>query len=66
MSTLFGLGSAGGPEGWVLLMLALAGLAAGFIDAVVGGGGLVQVPALFAFVPQGSAASLFEIGRAHV
>lgn len=29
------------------LLLAIAGFAAGFIDAVVGGGGLIQVPALF-------------------
>jgi uncharacterized membrane protein YfcA len=31
---------------WTLLLLALAGLLAGFVDAVVGGGGLVQLPAL--------------------
>lgn len=31
---------------WTLLLLALAGLAAGFVDAVVGGGGLIQLPAL--------------------
>ncbi|MGC5615421.1 TSUP family transporter [Georgenia sp. Z1491] len=30
----------------VLLLLALAGLAAGWVDAVVGGGGLIQLPAL--------------------
>ncbi|WP_051516022.1 sulfite exporter TauE/SafE family protein [Candidatus Blastococcus massiliensis] len=37
------------PEGLAtttLLLVLLAGLAAGFIDAVVGGGGLVQLPAL--------------------
>jgi uncharacterized membrane protein YfcA len=37
------------PEGvalTTLLLVLLAGLAAGFIDAVVGGGGLVQLPAL--------------------
>jgi len=32
--------------GWLLLLFAVVGLAAGFIDAVVGGGGLIQVPAL--------------------
>ena len=63
MSILFGLGASGGPEGWVLLALALAALMAGFIDAVVGGGGLVQVPALFSFVPQGSAATLFGTNK---
>ncbi|WP_435531443.1 TSUP family transporter [Ruania halotolerans] len=31
---------------WTLFLLALAGLAAGFVDAVVGGGGLIQLPAL--------------------
>ena len=37
---------------WELLaVLALAGLAAGFVDAVVGGGGLVQVPALVLGLP---------------
>ncbi|MGC5628202.1 TSUP family transporter [Georgenia sp. Z1344] len=30
----------------VLLLLVLAGLAAGWVDAVVGGGGLIQLPAL--------------------
>ena len=30
------------------LLLALAGLAAGFIDAIAGGGGLITVPALLA------------------
>ena len=35
-----------------LLLLALAGLAAGWVDAVVGGGGLIQLPALMiAFGP---------------
>jgi uncharacterized membrane protein YfcA len=38
----------------VLLWLALAGLAAGFIDAVVGGGGLVQLPALLLGFPGAS------------
>ncbi len=31
---------------WTLLLLVLAGLAAGFVDAVVGGGGLIQLPTL--------------------
>ena len=33
-------------------MLALAAFAAGFIDSVVGGGGLIQIPALFTMLPQ--------------
>lgn len=32
--------------GWTLLALVVAGFAAGWVDAVVGGGGLVQLPAL--------------------
>ncbi len=34
------------PSLWLLGLLALAGLFAGFVDAVVGGGGLVLLPAL--------------------
>jgi uncharacterized membrane protein YfcA len=36
----------------VVALLALAGLAAGFVDAVVGGGGLIQLPALLLGLPQ--------------
>jgi uncharacterized protein len=36
---------------WTYLLLALAGLFAGFVDAVVGGGGLVQLPALLVAFP---------------
>ena len=43
-----------------LVTVALASLFAGFIDAVVGGGGLILVPALFSVYPQA------KIGRAHV
>lgn len=35
----------------VLALLALAGLVAGFVDAVVGGGGLIQLPALLLGLP---------------
>ena len=38
----------------ILLLLALAGLAAGFVDAVVGGGGLIQLPALVLGLPAAS------------
>lgn len=39
------------PDPSVLALLALAALAAGFVDAVVGGGGLVQLPALLLGLP---------------
>lgn len=47
----------------VLVSLALAALAAGMIDAVVGGGGLIQIPALFTALPGESAASLFGTNK---
>jgi uncharacterized membrane protein YfcA len=39
------------PTAWTYVLLALAGLFAGFVDAVVGGGGLVQLPALVVAFP---------------
>ena len=39
------------PDLWTLLLIALAGLSAGFVDAVVGGGGLIQLPALVVAFP---------------
>ena len=39
------------PELLTLVLLGLAGLAAGFVDAVVGGGGLIQLPALVIGLP---------------
>lgn len=39
------------PTTTVLALLGLAGLAAGFVDAVVGGGGLIQLPALLVWLP---------------
>lgn len=47
----------------VVVFLAFAAFAAGFVDAVVGGGGLVQLPALFSSLPQASAASLFGTNK---
>lgn len=35
-------------EPWILLVLAGAGLLAGFVDAIAGGGGLIALPALLA------------------
>lgn len=46
-----------------LLLLAVAALFAGFIDSVVGGGGLVQIPALFNALPQESPATLFGTNK---
>ena len=42
------------PSLTVLALLALAALFAGFVDAVVGGGGLVQLPALVLGLPGAS------------
>ena len=46
-----------------LPFLALAALLAGFIDAVAGGGGLVQVPALFNALPAESPATIFGTNK---
>ena len=45
------------------LLLALAAILAGLIDAVVGGGGLIQLPALLSVFPQVSASSLFGTNK---
>jgi uncharacterized membrane protein YfcA len=46
-----------------LLLVSLASLVAGFVDAIVGGGGLVLVPALFAVLPATHPATLFGINK---
>jgi uncharacterized membrane protein YfcA len=46
-----------------LLTVALASLLAGFVDAVVGGGGLVLVPALFSVFPSAPPATLFGTNK---
>ena len=48
-----------------LTLLALCGFAfaAGFIDSVVGGGGLIQVPALFVLLPQMAPATLLGTNK---
>lgn len=46
-----------------LSILALASLLAGFVDAVVGGGGLILVPALFGVFPQAAPATLFGTNK---
>lgn len=46
----------------IALLLGLA-FVAGLIDAVVGGGGLVQIPALFGFLPNPSPATVFGTNK---
>lgn len=47
----------------LLCGLAVAALLAGFIDAVVGGGGLIQIPALFQVLPRELPATLFGTNK---
>lgn len=46
---------------WIIVTL--ASLLAGFVDAIVGGGGLILLPALFATFPQAAPASLFGTNK---
>jgi uncharacterized membrane protein YfcA len=46
-----------------LLWVSLASLLAGFVDAIVGGGGLILVPALFATFPTTHPATLFGTNK---
>ncbi len=48
---------------FLFLMLGLAAFFAGFVDAVVGGGGLIQIPALFAAYPGTAPATLFGTNK---
>ena len=52
-----------GLEPGLLVFLALAGLAAGFVDAVVGGGGLIQLPALLVGLPGASPVQLLATNK---
>ncbi len=47
----------------LLVAISLAALCAGFIDSVVGGGGLVQIPALFTALPKALPATLFGTNK---
>jgi uncharacterized membrane protein YfcA len=47
----------------IFLILASAAFFAGFIDAVVGGGGLIQVPALFSALPHELPATIFGTNK---
>ena len=42
-----------------IALLGTGAFAAGLVDAVVGGGGLIQFPTLFAVLPQTAPATLF-------
>jgi uncharacterized protein len=46
-----------------LVILVATAFLAGAVDAVVGGGGLIQIPALFAVYPDQSAATLFGTNK---
>ncbi len=46
-----------------LVLVTLSSLLAGFVDAVVGGGGLILVPALFAVFPGTPPATLFGVNK---
>ena len=46
-----------------LLLVSLASLFAGFVDSIVGGGGLILVPALFAMFPTTHPATLFGVNK---
>ncbi|MCH7345428.1 TSUP family transporter [Pelomonas sp. CA6] len=46
-----------------MFIAALASLMAGFVDAIVGGGGLILVPALFGTFPQAAPATLFGTNK---
>jgi uncharacterized membrane protein YfcA len=45
------------------LILGVAAFLAGFVDAVVGGGGLIQLPALFSMLPNTMPATLFGTSK---
>jgi len=53
------------PDAWpaAVLFLLPAAFLAGWVDAVVGGGGLIQIPALFAAYPNASPATLFGTNK---
>jgi uncharacterized membrane protein YfcA len=48
---------------WQLIGLLVAAFGAGLVDAVAGGGGLIQVPALFTAYPAESPATLFGTNK---
>ncbi|MEY3125333.1 MAG: hypothetical protein RLZZ573_1853, partial [Pseudomonadota bacterium] len=46
-----------------LIIVSLASMLAGFVDSIVGGGGLILVPALFATFPNAHPATLFGTNK---
>lgn len=46
-----------------LVLVTLASALAGFVDAIVGGGGLILVPALFSVYPAAAPATLFGTNK---
>lgn len=48
---------------WMIISLCAIAFIAGFIDAVVGGGGLVQIPTLFIIFPSQPFATLFGTNK---
>lgn len=48
---------------WTLLFLVIAAFAAGWIDAVVGGGGLLQLPAMLLGLPNASPAQILSTNK---
>jgi uncharacterized membrane protein YfcA len=46
-----------------MIIVALAAAFAGFVDAIVGGGGLILMPALFAVFPNTAPATLFGVNK---
>lgn len=51
------------PTSTVLALLVLAAVAAGFVDAVVGGGGLIQLPALLLGLPNASPVQILATNK---
>lgn len=51
------------PSVWTMILLGLAAGVAGWVDAVVGGGGLVQLPALMVAFPQAGTAQLLATNK---
>lgn len=56
-------GRPGGAIPLDLITVTLASLFAGFVDAIVGGGGLILVPALFSVFPNAAPATLFGTNK---
>jgi len=50
-------------DSWLYALLIVGGFGAGFVDAVVGGGGLIQIPLLFSAMPTHTPATLFGTNK---